>query len=113
MQQSSVWQAVLGEIELSVSHGNFVTWFKNTQLLQLTDDSLVIGVVNVFMKQQLQVKYADLILQTLQKHGINPKTIEYKIVSSQKTKPETEETLLQTASASGVRSATTAAAPAQ
>lgn len=114
MQQNSLWQAVLGEIELSVSHGNFVTWFKNTQLLQLTDETLVIGVVNVFMKQQLQVKYADLLLQTLQKNGVNPKTIEYKIVASQKSKPETEESLLVAAPAGGAtRSATTSPAPTQ
>jgi chromosomal replication initiator protein len=103
MQQNSLWQAVLGEIELSISHGNFVTWFKKTQLLQLTDDTLVIGVVNVFMKQQLQVKYHDLLMETLTKNGVTPKTIEFKIVASQKSEPENEETLLQTASASGVK----------
>jgi hypothetical protein len=34
MHNSGLWQAVLGEIELSVSHGNFVTWFKNTELIR-------------------------------------------------------------------------------
>jgi chromosomal replication initiator protein len=79
MQDASLWQAVLGEIELSISRGNFVTWFKNTQLLQSTDDSVVIGVPNVFIKQQLERKYNDLILSTLQKNGVSPETIDYKI----------------------------------
>ncbi len=79
MQTTNLWQAVLGEIELSVSRGNFVTWFKNTQLLQNTDESVVIGVPNVFIKQQLEKKYNDLIAATLQKNGISPARIDYKI----------------------------------
>lgn len=90
MNQSSLWQAVLGEIELSVSRGNFITWFKNTQLVQQTDDTLVIGVANVFAKQQLSVKYKDLINEVLAKQGLHPATIEYKIVSIKKSEDSSE-----------------------
>ncbi len=83
-QPGSLWQAVLGEIELSLSRGNFVTWFKNTQILQQTDETIVIGVTNVFIKQQLERRYHDLILETLTKNGINPQRIEYKIASMPK-----------------------------
>jgi len=81
MQSGSLWQAVLGEIELSLSRGNFVTWFKNTQLLHHNEDTAVIGVSNIFVKQQLERKYTALILETLQKNGVNPTKIEYKISS--------------------------------
>jgi hypothetical protein len=30
-----LWQAVLGEIELTVSRGNFVTWFKNRAIISI------------------------------------------------------------------------------
>ena len=79
---SGLWQAVLGEIELSVSRGNFVTWFKNTQLVQQSDEKVIIGVPNVFIKQQLERKYNDIIAETLKKNGVEPEAIEYKIVSS-------------------------------
>lgn len=79
MQPGVLWQTVLGEIELSVSHGNFVTWFKNTSLLKHEDDSLVVGVPNIFIKQQLERKYGDLITKTLDKNGVKVSTIEYKI----------------------------------
>ncbi|HSX16760.1 MAG TPA: chromosomal replication initiator protein DnaA [Patescibacteria group bacterium] len=82
MQSSSLWQAVLGEIELSISRGNFVTWFKNTCLLKDDPEHFVIGVPNVFIKQQLERKYNDLIKETLVKNGITPEIIEYKIHSS-------------------------------
>jgi len=85
MQQGALWQAVLGEIELSISRGNFVTWFKNTSLLETGDERLVVGVPNVFIKQQLEGKYGDLIADTLKRighqHGIKSTTIEYKIAA--------------------------------
>jgi chromosomal replication initiator protein len=80
--QDSVWQAVLGEIELTVSRANFATWFMNTRLLRFKDDVLVIGVPNVFIKQQLEKKYNPLILELLEKNGVKPKSVEYKINSS-------------------------------
>ena len=78
MQKDSLWQAVLGEIELSVSRGNFLTWFKSTQLLSHDDSTVIVGVPNVFIKQQLERKYNDLITATLAKNGLTPTTIEYK-----------------------------------
>ena len=79
MQKDSLWQAVLGEIELSVSRGNFLTWFKSTQLLAHDDATATIGVPNVFIKQQLERKYNELITITLAKNGLTPALIEYKI----------------------------------
>jgi len=79
MQDATLWQTVLGEIELSVSRGNFVTWFKNTQLLRHRDDVVIVGVPNIFVKNQLERKFNDLILSVLEKNGVKPEQIEYKI----------------------------------
>ncbi len=87
MQQDALWQAVLGEIELSVSHGNFVTWFKGTSLLKSSDDTITIGVNNIFIKQQLERKYGEVITETLAKNGLVSKQIEYKIISTHADRP--------------------------
>ncbi len=79
MQKDSLWQAVLGEIELGLSRGNFVTWFKSTCLLTHDGGVIAIGVTNIFVKQQLEKKYNDLIIATLAKNGVSVDTIEYKI----------------------------------
>ena len=79
MQQTGLWQAVLGEIELSLSRGNFVTWFKSTTLMKEDEGSIVVGVPNIFIKQQLERKYNDLVIQTLQKNGVEVESVEYKI----------------------------------
>ncbi len=107
MQPSSLWQAVLGEIELSVSRGNFLTWFKNTCLLRHDEDKIIIGVPNVFIKQQLERKYNDLVVTTLRKNGAVAGSVEYKIHSSL-TPPREEESMVLRPSPAGT---TTHAAP--
>jgi chromosomal replication initiator protein len=77
-----LWQAVLGEIELTVSRGNFVTWFKNTQLLQADSSVVIIGVPNIFIKQQLEKKYQDLLIDVLDKNGVRPEVVEFKIYNA-------------------------------
>lgn len=93
-QQRTIWQAVLGEIELSVSRGNFMTWFKNTHLLDdgTVTGAVVVGVPNVFIKQQLERKYNDLIVSTLQKNGVKATEVIYKI-HTPTTPRETDEPL--------------------
>lgn len=87
-----LWQAVLGEIELSISRASFITWFKNTCLLRYRDNVLVIGVPNVFIKQQLERKYNQMITDTLAKNGLTPERIDYKIHSGpQGKKPVDDE----------------------
>lgn len=97
MDSASLWQAVLGEIELGVSQGNFVTWFKNTRLLKINDNTVVIGAPNVFIKQQLERKFNDLIEQTLRNNGVEPVAIEYKILpaSSLHRKIDDESIMMQ------------------
>jgi chromosomal replication initiator protein len=95
MQEDVLWQAVLGEIELSVSRGNFVTWFKNTQLIKNKDDVLVVGVPNIFVKNQLERKFNDLVLQVLAKNGTEPARVEYKIHTGISPKKRDEETILE------------------
>lgn len=80
--QDNLWQTVLGEIELTVSRGSYVTWFKNTRLLRHKDNVIVIGVPNVFIKQQMERKYNQMITDIIVKNGVTPERIEYKIHSS-------------------------------
>jgi len=89
--QDNVWQAVLGEIELTVSRGSFVTWFANTRILKKSQDTVVIGVPNIFVKQQLERKFNNLITDVLSKNGVACATIEYKIHNSGIPKKPDEE----------------------
>lgn len=80
----ALWQSVLGEIELSVSHATFTTWFKNTELIDQNEAGVVISVPNIFAKKQFEVKFNDQIKVVLEKNGVKPKQITYIINSTGK-----------------------------
>lgn len=82
MDTVGLWQAILGEIEVSVSKGNYVTWFKNTRLLKIKNGTVTIGAPNVFITQHLENKFGELIKDLLIKNGVEPENIEYKILPS-------------------------------
>lgn len=85
-----LWQAVLGEMELSVSRAAYATWFKNTELLDASDDGvIVISVPNIFAKQQFEVKFNKQITDSLKKNGVNVKRIDYSIGSTKKVERPT------------------------
>jgi chromosomal replication initiator protein len=94
VQQTGLWQAVLGEIELSVSRGNFMTWFKNTELASINENTVVIAVPNIFIKQQLERKYSDLLAEVMKKNGIEDPQIIYKIASASPSRKQEDETVL-------------------
>jgi len=89
----ALWQSVLGEIELSVSHATFTTWYKNTELVSHTDDEVVIAVPNIFAKKQFEVKFNDQIKKVLENNGVHSKKIVYTIiVAGKKTRINRETT---------------------
>lgn len=85
----TLWQAVLGEIELSVSRAAYAAWFKKTELTTIQDDgAIVVGVPNIFAKQQLESRFDTKIRTILEKNGTPVHTITYAINSATK-KPVT------------------------
>jgi len=66
MTSEQIWQAVLGEIEVSLSRANFVTWFKDTFISSFENDRVIICVPNAFVKKWLEEKYHRNILSALE-----------------------------------------------
>jgi chromosomal replication initiator protein len=97
MQEDQLWQAVLGDIEITVSRGNYLTWFKNTHLIKREGDTVVVGVPNVFIKQQLERKYNDLVVETLKKNGLSVPEVSYKIHAAAPKNDIDETVVLQVA----------------
>lgn len=92
LMSQAVWQNVLGEIEVSVSHATFMTWFKNTELLEQSSDSVTIAVPNIFAKRQFEVKFDKQIRSVLEKNGISVPTVKYTVKSSTKRSGVSRET---------------------
>ncbi len=65
MNPNEIWQATLGELELTLSKANFTTWFKNTFISQMEENKVIIAVPNTFTKAWLEKKYHDAIIRAL------------------------------------------------
>ncbi len=80
MNTNELWQAVLGELELTLSKANFTTWFKNTYISSCDGGNVVISVPNTFTKAWLEKKYNESILRSLRQvsNGVI-KSISYQV----------------------------------
>lgn len=82
MDEKSLWQAALGELEVSLSKANFATWFRDTFIYSFENGVIVIGVPNSFHKEWLENKFRDDIFKTLKKLSSSlVKEIKFKVVS--------------------------------
>ena len=50
----SQWAAVLADVEVQVGEEAYRTWFQASQLLEVDGDVVVVGVANVFVRQELE-----------------------------------------------------------
>ena len=66
-EHDKTWQNVLGQLELSLSKASFETWFKDTFIIQINDQGVLVGVPSSFIKSWIEKKYHKHIIQTLEK----------------------------------------------
>ncbi|MBT3356342.1 chromosomal replication initiator protein DnaA [bacterium] len=79
MTNQELWQAVLGEMELSISKASFTTWFKNTSIFGISESLIVISVPNIFAKEWLEKKYREQLLLAIQQYNKNITSLSCKI----------------------------------
>lgn len=77
MTNQQLWQAIIGDLEVTLSRGNFITWFKNTGIIEKEDDYIVIGVPSDFVKKWISEKYQTALLKSLKSIAPEVKTIKY------------------------------------
>jgi len=87
MTNEELWRAALGEIELSISKANFITWFKNTSILSIENGHVTIAVPNGFAKEWLENKYNLYILRALRNIQSDVKGVSCSITTVFQKKP--------------------------
>jgi chromosomal replication initiator protein len=88
MENEELWKAALGQIELSLSKANFITWFKNTSIVSREGGVIVIGVPNGFAKEWLENKYNLYIIKALKSLAPDIQEIRCTIVQDNSTKKQ-------------------------
>lgn len=79
MDTAKVWQAVLGELEVTLSKANFTTWFKQTELGKVEGETATVIVPNAFTREWLKRKYLEDIRQALTKHVDSCRAVEFAV----------------------------------
>lgn len=81
MDTNQLWQAALGDIELQVSRPNFLTWLKNSQLLDKNEKEgvVLVGLPNNFAKEWVKSRYHKIILSSLRNLDGSIKNIDYTV----------------------------------
>jgi len=80
MNPQQVWQAVLSELELTLSRANFTTWFKNTCIGDYQNGQVTICVPSVFYKDWLEKKFHHTLIKLIEKASGDPiRSLTYKI----------------------------------
>jgi chromosomal replication initiator protein len=87
MNNEELWKAVLGELELSLSNGEFITFFKNTSIVSCENGRAVVAVSNPFAREWLENRVNMHILQSLQ--HLRGDITEFACVVKPATGPET------------------------
>jgi chromosomal replication initiator protein len=83
MDARRLWQAVLGELEVTLSSANYRTWFKGTSILSQNDQHVVVAVPNAMTKDWLERKFSHHIIEIFKRIHEDITSIEFKIASSQ------------------------------
>ena len=60
-----IWQSALGKLQIQVSKANYTTWLSDSQGLTCLDNTLVVGVPNVFVAEWLSKRLYPLVRKTL------------------------------------------------
>ncbi|MFH1455308.1 MAG: chromosomal replication initiator protein DnaA [bacterium] len=91
IENKTLWNNVLAQIELGISKANFSMWFKDTYIIKQEDGVVFLGVPNVFVKDWLMNKYHKDILKNLRGFGEHIRNVEY-VVSKEENKNPVKET---------------------
>jgi len=73
----NLWKKILGVLELQISKPNFVTWLKNSALIEIKNDVWVIALPNNFTKEWIENKYLKIILSACREENPFVKKIEF------------------------------------
>lgn len=77
MDLQEFWKNALGAIELEVSRPNFITWLKNSELVDKQEGTAIVALPNVFAKEWVQNKYYKTILASIRSLDETTKKVEF------------------------------------
>ncbi len=78
-EHAKVWNATLGELEVTITKANFRTWFKKTKIVAIDGPTAILSVPNTFAQEWLSKKFHEPILATLRGHYPDVRSVRYEV----------------------------------
>lgn len=82
MSVSDVWIKALLRLQPTIKNAHFVTWFQNTALMYIENQTACVGVPSTFAQKWIEEKYQTKVLQALQEIDPTVEKITYEVHSS-------------------------------
>jgi len=79
LDSRKLWQAVLGELELSVSPAIFRTWLKETAVIARNGNRITVAVPNIFTSETVKQRFEGKIFDCLERMKTGITAIDYKV----------------------------------
>ena len=98
-----VWKNVLAEVEQTIPHAAFTTWFKDVNLTRIENGIVVIKTPNVFKEGQIRKKYDGVIRKALEHNSIEFNDVKYIVSTEQRVRPRSREISLSEISNSSLK----------
>ena len=86
-----VWKNVLEEVEQTIPHSAFTTWFKDVTLDSIEDGIVTIKTPNVFKEGQIRKKYDGVIRDALSHNSVEFTDVKYIVSAKPRVKPRSRE----------------------
>ena len=77
--KADVWSSVLEDVKQHVGEQRFTLWFRNIRPLQTEDDSVLLGVPNLFVREWLETHFLDVLRQSFGRQFGKPPTVRFVI----------------------------------
>ncbi len=102
LDQRSLWQSVLGEVELTIPKSSFEGWFKKVDLISINGSNIKISVPNVFVQSTLEKRYKSMLSDIFIKNNIKKPNLIFEVNFQSKVKPVSREVVEMSPSNSSV-----------
>jgi len=96
MTIDELWLKTLGEMEIQISRPNFLTWLKNSRLIENKEGDAMVALPNHFAKEWVETKYGKMILGILRTEDSSIRRIVYAVDSNIAKKAESIKSQEQT-----------------
>ncbi len=83
MDTEKLWQSTLAELELQITKPNFITWFKNSRMVEKSSEGeAIVALANNFAKEWVENKYHKIISEIIFSLDDSVKRVRYTILTS-------------------------------